>query len=48
MENEKETYISPALIVYGDVEVITQGSQTGSFLDASFPAGTPFRNITLS
>jgi hypothetical protein len=48
MEQEKKTYSSPTLTVYGDVEVITQGSDFGSFLDQSFPTGTPRRNLTFS
>jgi hypothetical protein len=45
-EVEKKPYTAPQLIFHGDVEVITLGSQCGNILDAAFPAGTNFANLT--
>ena len=48
MRSEKKPYTAPRLTVYGDVKAITQGSSTGSYLDAAFPQGTFFQDITFS
>lgn len=47
MENKKP-YVPPRLVVHGEVKAITQGSSTGGFLDANFPVGTPFNELTFS
>lgn len=46
--SKKSTYKAPALRAHGSIEKITQGSSTGSFLDADFPTGTPFGDLTFS
>ena len=43
---EKKAYSGPQLTVHGDVEVITLGNLCGNVLDAAFPAGTNFANLT--
>jgi hypothetical protein len=44
-----EKYEAPALTEVGTVEELTAGSHTPSrFLDASFPAHTPFKKLTFS
>ena len=45
---EKKGYVKPELIAYGSIATITQGSTSGDFTDAAFPALTPFKNITFS
>jgi hypothetical protein len=47
-EPQKKVYTAPTLIVYGGVEVITQGNSTGNFTDAAFPAHTAFKDLTFS
>jgi hypothetical protein len=44
----KAVYEAPVLRAHGKVESLTKGGSTGSKLDASFPTGTPFSDITLS
>lgn len=44
----KEVYEAPELIELGSFEELTQGSSTGSALDADFPTGTPFDSLTFS
>ena len=41
-------YHQPSLTKYGDVEEITAGNSTGSYLDRDFPEGTPKDDITFS
>lgn len=43
-----KTYSRPALTVQGKLEAMTQGQSKGSKLDAGFPAGTPFGDLTFS
>ena len=43
---EKKVYITPKLIAYGSVEVITQSSGDGDFTHAAFPANTPKSGLT--
>jgi hypothetical protein len=45
---KKSTYTAPRLVRHGSVETLTKGSSTGSFLDATFPVGTPFGDLTFS
>lgn len=45
---KKLAYTAPRLVRHGSVEVLTKGSATGSFLDASFNAGTPIPDLTFS
>jgi len=44
----KAVYEAPVLRAHGKVEAVTKGGTSGSSLDASFPAGTPFSDLTLS
>ncbi|WP_292290412.1 lasso RiPP family leader peptide-containing protein [Marivita sp.] len=44
----KLPYEAPIVRSHGKVEDITKGGSTGLRLDASFPAGTPFGDLTLS
>lgn len=46
--SEKLAYAKPALNQIGSFEEITLGGSTGSYLDATFPAGTPFSDLTFS
>jgi hypothetical protein len=45
---EKKPYVTPELTVHGDIRVITQGNSTGNYLDADFPCGTLFSDLTFS
>lgn len=45
---KREEYETPKLVVHGAIESLTQGLETGSFLDANFPAGTPASDLTFS
>ena len=45
-EVDKKPYSPPQLTVHGDVEELTLGSLCGNVLDAAFPAGTNFANLT--
>lgn len=44
----KAPYVTPKLSVVGSFEKITQNSGSGAFLDATFPTGTPFSDLTFS
>jgi hypothetical protein len=48
MNTEKRMYKSPTFLKYGKVEQITAGGASGSYLDQSFPVGTPFDDVTFS
>lgn len=44
---EKKEYLAPTVTVYGDVKEITKAnSMDPTRLDATFPAGTPFSELT--
>lgn len=45
---EKEEYEAPKLLAHGSIETITQGGSAPGVLDADFPAGTPFPDLTFS
>lgn len=45
---QKKTYTTPSVVVYGNVEEITQGTADGAFTDAVFPVKTPKDQITFS
>ncbi len=45
---KKEAYTAPILRAHGHVESMTKGGSNGTVLDAFFPVGTPFADITLS
>ncbi len=47
-ESSKTAYESPELIVHGALEDLTHGGAVGSALDAAFPVGTPFGDLTFS
>jgi hypothetical protein len=44
----KREYETPNLEAHGSIEQITQGASTGTALDATFPTGTPFGDLTFS
>jgi len=44
----KSTYTAPRLVRHGSVESLTKGSSVGAKLDASFPVGTDFGDLTFS
>jgi hypothetical protein len=44
----KRAYQAPALRTHGSIEQITQQNSRGSFIDATFAAGTPVNQLTLS
>lgn len=44
----KRSYEAPQVTVVGSVREITLASSTGLKLDATFPAGTPFGDLTFS
>jgi hypothetical protein len=41
-------YVEPEIVDYGDLAELTAGSSSGVALDASFPAGTLFKDLTFS
>jgi len=45
---EKEEYETPAMTVHGSIETITHGASVGTKLDATFPTGTDFGDLTFS
>ena len=44
----KKVYARPALLVQGKLEAVTHGGSKGNALDATFPVGTPFSQLTSS
>ncbi|WP_240484590.1 lasso RiPP family leader peptide-containing protein [Brevundimonas nasdae] len=48
MTNAKTVYEAPAMTSLGSFETLTQGASRGSALDATFPTGTPFGDLTFS
>ena len=44
----KRSYERPTLREIGSFETTTKGGQSGNELDATFPAGTPFSELTFS
>ncbi len=44
----KKSYKAPTFEDLGSFETLTQGASTGSALDAEFPSGTPFGDLTFS
>lgn len=44
----KKDYVTPKLEDLGSVRELTLAQSSGGVLDADFPAGTPFGDITLS
>jgi len=45
---KKTTYSKPKLTRHGSVEALTKGQSVGNTLDAAFPTGTPFSDLTFS
>lgn len=45
---ELQDYETPALRSHGSIESITHGADTGTALDAAFPDGTDFDDLTFS
>ncbi len=48
MTNAKTVYEAPAMTSLGSFETLTQGGSNGNVLDAAFPTGTPFSDLTFS
>jgi hypothetical protein len=48
MEKKITDYVAPKIEDHGDLAELTAGKNHGSNLDASFPTGTPFNEITLT
>jgi hypothetical protein len=48
MTQVKAVYEAPTVAKVGDFETTTQNTGTGGTLDASFPVGTPFADLTFS
>jgi hypothetical protein len=48
MDKKITEYQTPQIEDHGDLAELTAGKHTGNALDASFPAGTPFNEITLT
>lgn len=44
----KRSYEAPEVTVVGSVREITLAATVGTHLDASFPVGTPFSDLTFS
>lgn len=44
----KNVYETPVLRVHGKVEAVTKGGKDGNSLDAAYPVGTPFTDLTFS
>lgn len=44
----KKPYEKPVLREQGSIEKITKGGADGASLDANFPIGTPFGDLTFS
>lgn len=44
----KSAYSKPELVEVGSFEDVTLGGSSGSNLDADFPSGTPFSDLTFS
>ena len=45
---QRKTYETPNLVELGSVEELTLGQSRGNQLDATFPSGTPFGQLTFS
>lgn len=45
---QKLAYTKPELVEVGSFEEVTLGNSTGASLDANFPAGTLFSDLTFS
>ena len=48
MEKKITDYVAPKIEDHGDLAELTAGKKAGSALDADFPVGTPFSDITLT
>ncbi|MDX2336170.1 MULTISPECIES: lasso RiPP family leader peptide-containing protein [Brevundimonas] len=48
MTTVKTPYEAPEMTSLGSFETLTQGASRGSQLDATFPTGTPFGELTFS
>ena len=45
---EKVEYEKPKVRDYGDLTELTEALTTGQHIDAAFPSGTPFSQLTFS
>ena len=48
MTTSLKAYTKPAVTRHGSIEEMTKGGSLGSSLDAAFPVGTPFADLTFS
>src|SRR2546429_2763039 len=48
IEEKKFEYQAPEIVDYGDLAELTAGLATGTHIDAAFPSGTPFSQLTFS
>jgi hypothetical protein len=48
MEEKDTEYQAPEVVDYGDLTDLTAALTTGHHLDATFPSGTPFSQLTFS
>ena len=48
MDKKITEYATPKIEDHGDLAELTAGKSPASALDATFPAGTPFEDITLT
>ncbi len=46
--DKKAKYIKPKLKAHGSVEDLTHGGTTGRKLDADYPSGTDYGDLTFS
>lgn len=48
MEKKIDQYEAPSISDHGDLTELTAGKNHGAALDATFPVGTPYGDITLT
>jgi hypothetical protein len=48
MEKKITEYEAPTIQDHGDLTELTAGKSKGTALDAAFPAGTPFADLTFT
>jgi hypothetical protein len=47
-ETPETGYVKPQIVDYGDLVELTAQTGSGEFLDADFPAGTKWGDVTFS
>lgn len=48
LEPQDKSYEAPQVVDYGDLVELTAAASHGSFTDATFPAHTPFGDLTFT